>query len=180
MFTPYPQNIEYLVGWSLPFPWTNQVVSGIAAMTLRYPGILLPKTQEQIAAQLEMKDTVVAGIIYHRAFTLVGFVTLYDLGVDVFELGTLTVLEEFQGQGVGTELVRTVIEYNGEHRIIATAKTSRAIRALIHGGMSMREFNFLPESVRAATCCCTNSGEGGILCPKADRECRLLIANWKQ
>ena len=176
-----PSKVQYLVGSSLSPDWQNQVISAISRMTLRYPGIMLPKTPEQIAVQLDIRGTVVAGLIDYRQFTFVGFVTLWNLGIsNVLELGTLGVLEKYQGHKIGTELVQRSIQYNGQHLIIATAKTAKAITALINGGMAMWDIESLPIEVRQATCCCTNPGEGGIQCPLANGKCRLLTANWSK
>jgi len=171
--------VKFLHGMQIPPEHHLRIAEEVSRMTREYQGIMLVKAPAEIMPQLKKEATVAAVIERPEGLELVGFVTLWDLKVEgVLELGTLGVFSQYQGLGIGTELVRIALTLNGKHRIIATAKTSKAITALIHGGMAMWDFTSLPLAIRATTCCC--SGELGVDCTKADGACRLLKANWSK
>lgn len=168
--------LQFLHGMQIPEEHHALIAAEVSRLTQLNQGIMLVKAPAEILPQLKKEATVAAILQTPEGIELIGFVTLWELTDGVLELGTLGVFPKYQGMGIGTQLVQMALTLNGRHRIIATAKTSKAITALIHGGMAMWDFSSLLIGVRIATCCCPH--ELGVHCTKADGICRLLKANW--
>ena len=156
----------------------NSTAQQVSDLIGRELSTMLCKTPAQILEQLKQPYTIVA-FSAKDSTLVVGFVTLWHLFEDWFELGSLVVRNQtepsFRGRGIATELTWLLLVLNERLNIIATAKLGRAINALVHGGLVVANFATLPEQVHQATCVCTGEGEGGLVCPKANGVCRLLI-----
>ncbi|MDF2963982.1 MAG: acetyltransferase [Paenibacillus sp.] len=113
-----------------------EIITGYAEQ-----GIMLPRSRETLAAQL---DTFVVAVIDDR---LVGCGSLTRLGQDLVEIRSLGVTQGYKGQGIGNEIVSFLVEEAKQQGIPKVMALTYAVNFFERNGFTVVPKEIFPEKV---------------------------------